>query len=211
MRSTTRRRYRGSKTCSGRTTPGNSGVPSGNNGMSSPVPPCSRGGAHGQPGRAGDLGRRPGCSPARPGGASCSPASTCAGPPCPGPRARGLLPRAATDIDSVLATVRPICEDVRIRGAQAVREITARLDGVDAATSPCRRRRSTTRWPSATPRSAPRWRRRSAGSARCTPTSGAPTSPPRSCPAARSPSAGCRSAGSASTCPAAWRRTRPAS
>ena len=44
----------------------------------------------------------------------------------------GLLPRAGTDIDSVLATVRPLCEDVRIRGAQAVREITARLDGVDA-------------------------------------------------------------------------------
>jgi histidinol dehydrogenase len=42
-----------------------------------------------------------------------------------------LLPRAATDIDSVLGTVRPLCEDVRIRGAQAVREITARLDGVD--------------------------------------------------------------------------------
>jgi histidinol dehydrogenase len=51
----------------------------------------------------------------------------------PGPRElAGLVPRAATDIDSVLATVRPICEDVRIRGAQAVREITARLDGVDA-------------------------------------------------------------------------------
>jgi histidinol dehydrogenase len=50
----------------------------------------------------------------------------------PGPRELAqLLPRAATDIDSVLATVRPICEDVRIRGAQAVREITARLDGVD--------------------------------------------------------------------------------
>ncbi|MCA0143549.1 histidinol dehydrogenase [Blastococcus sp. LR1] len=44
----------------------------------------------------------------------------------------GLLPRAATDIDSVLATVRPLCEDVRVRGAQAVREITARIDGVDA-------------------------------------------------------------------------------
>jgi len=44
----------------------------------------------------------------------------------------GLLPRSATDIDSVMATVRPLCEDVRIRGAQAVREITARLDGVDA-------------------------------------------------------------------------------
>src|SRR3712207_8177660 len=38
----------------------------------------------------------------------------------------GLLPRAATDIDSVLATVRPLCEDVRVRGTQAVREITAR-------------------------------------------------------------------------------------
>jgi histidinol dehydrogenase len=51
----------------------------------------------------------------------------------PGPRElAGLLPRAGTDIDSVLATVRPLCEDVRIRGAQAVREITARLDGVDA-------------------------------------------------------------------------------
>ena len=51
----------------------------------------------------------------------------------PGPRElAGLLPRAATDIDSVLATVRPLCEDVRIRGAQAVREITARLDGVDS-------------------------------------------------------------------------------
>ena len=49
----------------------------------------------------------------------------------PGPRELAqLLPRAATDIDSVLAVVRPICEDVRIRGAQAVREITARLDGV---------------------------------------------------------------------------------
>ena len=43
----------------------------------------------------------------------------------------GLLPRAGTDIDSVLATVRPLCQDVRIRGAEAVREITARLDGVD--------------------------------------------------------------------------------
>jgi histidinol dehydrogenase len=45
----------------------------------------------------------------------------------------GLLPRAGTDVDAVLATVRPLCEDVRLRGAQAVREITARLDGVDLA------------------------------------------------------------------------------
>ncbi|NEK84437.1 histidinol dehydrogenase [Blastococcus saxobsidens] len=55
------------------------------------------------------------------------------GNPLPGVRElTGLLPRAATDIDSVMATVRPLCEDVRVRGAQAVREITARLDGVDA-------------------------------------------------------------------------------
>ena len=55
------------------------------------------------------------------------------GNPLPGVRELAdLLPRAATDIDSVLATVRPLCEDVRARGAQAVREITARLDGVDA-------------------------------------------------------------------------------
>ncbi len=50
----------------------------------------------------------------------------------PGPRELAqLLPRAATDIDSVLAVVRPLCEDVRLRGAEAIREITARLDGVD--------------------------------------------------------------------------------
>jgi histidinol dehydrogenase len=50
----------------------------------------------------------------------------------PGPRELAqLLPRAATDIDSVLAVVRPICEDVRLRGAEAVREISARFDGVD--------------------------------------------------------------------------------
>ena len=52
----------------------------------------------------------------------------------PGPRELAqLLPRAATDIDSVLAVVRPICEDVRLRGAEAVREITARFDGVDVS------------------------------------------------------------------------------
>ncbi len=50
----------------------------------------------------------------------------------PGPRElAALLPRAATDVASVLAVVRPNWEDVRLRGAQAVREITARLDGVD--------------------------------------------------------------------------------
>lgn len=41
------------------------------------------------------------------------------------------LPRAELSVEDALAAVRPICEDVRERGAAAVREITARLDGVD--------------------------------------------------------------------------------
>ena len=47
----------------------------------------------------------------------------------------GVLPRAATDVESAVALVRPICEDVRNRGAAAVREHTARFDGVDLATT----------------------------------------------------------------------------
>jgi hypothetical protein len=103
----------------------------------------------------------------------------------PGPRAlAGLVPRAATDIDSVLATVRPLCEDVRIRGAQAVREITARLDGVDAEDPAVPRRRCSGPSRSATRRCGPRSRRPSPASGGCTPTSGAPTSPRRWSPAA---------------------------
>jgi histidinol dehydrogenase len=43
---------------------------------------------------------------------------------------RDALPRAAIDVESVLATVRPIVEDVRDRGAVAVLEWGERLDGV---------------------------------------------------------------------------------
>jgi histidinol dehydrogenase len=46
-----------------------------------------------------------------------------------------LLPRAATDVEAAVAQIRPVCEDVRRRGAQAVREYTARFDGVDLATT----------------------------------------------------------------------------
>jgi histidinol dehydrogenase len=46
-----------------------------------------------------------------------------------------VLPRAATDVEAAAAQVRPICEDVRDRGAQAVREYTARFDHVDLATT----------------------------------------------------------------------------
>jgi histidinol dehydrogenase len=45
----------------------------------------------------------------------------------------GLLPRAGLDVDAAVAQVRPICEDVQARGADAVREYTRRLDGVDLA------------------------------------------------------------------------------
>jgi histidinol dehydrogenase len=43
----------------------------------------------------------------------------------------GVLPRATLDVEAALETVRPICADVRRRGAVAVREHTARFDGVD--------------------------------------------------------------------------------
>jgi histidinol dehydrogenase len=45
----------------------------------------------------------------------------------------GVLPRAATDVEAAATLVRPMCDDVRRRGAQAVREYTARFDHVDLA------------------------------------------------------------------------------
>jgi len=51
------------------------------------------------------------------------------------PALAGVLPRAATDVEAAAAQIRPVCEDVRRRGAQAVREYTARFDGVDLATT----------------------------------------------------------------------------
>jgi len=47
----------------------------------------------------------------------------------------GVLPRAELDVDAALAAVRPIIDDVRRRGADAVREHSARFDGVDLAAS----------------------------------------------------------------------------
>jgi histidinol dehydrogenase len=42
-----------------------------------------------------------------------------------------LLPRAELDVGAAVEQVRPIVEDVRSRGDEAVREYTARFDGVD--------------------------------------------------------------------------------
>jgi histidinol dehydrogenase len=44
-----------------------------------------------------------------------------------------MLPRAALDVSAALEAVRPICADVKTRGSAAVRDYTARFDGVDLA------------------------------------------------------------------------------
>jgi histidinol dehydrogenase len=46
-----------------------------------------------------------------------------------------VLPRAATDVETAVAQIRLLCDDVKQRGAEAVREYTARFDGVDLATT----------------------------------------------------------------------------
>jgi histidinol dehydrogenase len=47
----------------------------------------------------------------------------------------GVLPRATLDVAAAAEQIRPVCEGVRRRGAAAVREYTARFDGVDLATT----------------------------------------------------------------------------
>lgn len=46
---------------------------------------------------------------------------------------RGALPRATLDVDSAADAVRPVLADVQARGDAAVREATARFDGLDVA------------------------------------------------------------------------------
>jgi len=43
---------------------------------------------------------------------------------------RAAVPRADFDVEAALDVVRPICDAVRHRGVEAVRELTARFDGV---------------------------------------------------------------------------------
>jgi len=44
-----------------------------------------------------------------------------------------VLPRASLDVEAAVQLIRPLCEDVKHRGAAAVREYTRRFDGVDLA------------------------------------------------------------------------------
>lgn len=46
-----------------------------------------------------------------------------------------MLPRAELNVEAAVAAVRPVCDDVRSRGAEAVREHTARFDGIDLPTT----------------------------------------------------------------------------
>ena len=46
---------------------------------------------------------------------------------------RGTVPRAGLDVETALSAVRPICADVRDRGAAALRDLGERLDGVRLA------------------------------------------------------------------------------
>ncbi len=46
---------------------------------------------------------------------------------------RQALPRAEYDVEAALDAVRPICEDVQHRGAEALRELSERFDGVRPA------------------------------------------------------------------------------
>ncbi len=43
----------------------------------------------------------------------------------------GVLPRASLDVEAAVELIRPVCEDIKHRGAAAVREYTRRFDGVD--------------------------------------------------------------------------------
>jgi histidinol dehydrogenase len=47
----------------------------------------------------------------------------------------GVLPRASLDVEAAVDRVRPLCEDIKHRGAEAVREYTLRFDGVDLAST----------------------------------------------------------------------------
>ncbi|HEY2442067.1 MAG TPA: histidinol dehydrogenase [Streptosporangiaceae bacterium] len=46
-------------------------------------------------------------------------------------RLLGVLPRAALDVAAAAEQIRPVCEDVRRRGGEAVRQYTRTFDGVD--------------------------------------------------------------------------------
>jgi len=97
---------------------------------------------------------------------------------------RAALPRAEFDVEAALSQVRPLVEDVRHRGADALRDLGERFDGVrpQHLRVPATVFRAASS--SSTPTCAPRSRSRSVGPGWSTPTSAAPTPRPRSSTAA---------------------------
>ncbi len=87
-----------------------------------------------------------------------------------------VLPRAELDVEAAIEKVRPICDDVRHRGAAAVREYTLRFDGVDLASTRVPAAALAGALPRWTRTCGRRWRRPSAGSAWSAGPSGRPTS-----------------------------------
>ena len=124
---------------------------------------------------------------------------------------RGALPRAEFDVTAALEQVRPICEDVEHRGADALRDLGERFDGVrpthlrvpgDVLRAALEGLDDDLR--AALDESIRRARLVHADQRRTDTTT-------QVVPGARSPSAGSPSTGSASTCPADWPSTPAAS
>ena len=99
---------------------------------------------------------------------------------------RSAVPRAEFDVEAAVHVVRPICDDVRARGVEAIVEYSARFDGVEQTDIAVPRRGPAGRAGSAsTPPSGPAWRSRSGGCARPARPSSSTTSSPTSAAGAR--------------------------
>ena len=66
------------------------------------------------------------------------------------PDYRTLVPRADFDVEAALHVVRPICDDVRDRGVEAIAEYSERFDGVTQTDITVPREALTGRWRTST-------------------------------------------------------------
>ena len=128
------------------------------------------------------------------------------------PDYRTVVPRADIDVEAALHVVRPICDAVRDRGVEAIREYSERFDGVarDDIAVPAEALTAAL-WPSSTPTSGPGLEE-SIRRLRATCEAELERDVATEVGAGRPghPAARCRSTGSGSTCPAGSRRWSPA-
>ena len=153
----------------------------------------------------------PGRRTAPPRLAACSPRSTCAGGSWASASCATCCRAPSSTSRAAVETVRPICEDVRHRGAAALYELGERFDGVRPATPARARRRARRRADGLDPPGAGRARRGHPPGA-AGPRGPAPHRPrPRpSSPGGEVTERWVPSTGSASTCRVGGRSTRPA-